>query len=96
MSDYRIGDDCVWPHCSDIAKCPACEKDERIEELQARVEELVRLNTDETIRASRAKARVEAVEGVLMEVRHAADNNLLPDYLRIALTMVPATDKESK
>jgi len=62
VSDYRIGDDCVWPHCSDIAKCPACEKDERIEELQARVEELVRLNTDETIRASRAEARVKKLE----------------------------------
>ena len=40
VNDYRIGDDCVWPHCSNIAKCPACKKDERIAELEAEVERL--------------------------------------------------------
>ena len=78
-------------------------KDVRIEALQAENEMLtaenrtlrnVGITQQETI--ERLRARVEVLEGALMEIRQAAeDNNLMPDYI-IALTMIAATEQEGE
>jgi hypothetical protein len=74
------------------AGCYACEP-VAIEnvKLQARVEELVRLNTDETIRASRAEARVRALEGDLNIMRLQRDATHVSRRLKCA-----ATEQEDK
>lgn len=40
MSKYEKGDDCMWSHCSTIATCPCCRKDDEIERLTAENKEL--------------------------------------------------------
>ena len=43
MSKYKVGDDCMWDHCSSIATCPCCEKDMKIAELEADNERLIEI-----------------------------------------------------
>lgn len=73
----RIYSDCMWDHCSDIARCPCCEKDDRITELQAKLkrarqwrdmpDEQMRLQMGELsaqdIRNIRAALKAAIVEG---------------------------------
>ena len=62
MSNYRMGDDCVWPHCSDIAKCPACKKDEEIERLTTENRTLKNLGKSRLDRIESLQARLEELE----------------------------------